>query len=178
MELLPEVIRPECTINKHCVIDMHHVKSLDAFGRLLHRVYGARSRHNGSFQLVWCTDLPVLIAQMELLHEVIGPECTINKHCVIDMHHVKSLDAFGRLLHRVYGARSRHNGSFQLVWCTDLPVSIAPMYFFYPGFFCLTFIALLHWPVMTEVIQFPCIGVAACLSGVDWMGSFSVCWCF
>ena len=135
MELLHEVIRPECTINKHCVIDMHHVKSLDAFGRLLHRVYGARCRHNGSFQLVWCTDLPVLIAQMELLPEVIRPECTINKHCVIDMHHVKSLDAFGRLLHRVYGARSRHNGSFQLVWCTDLPVLIAQMFYFILDFF-------------------------------------------
>jgi cytochrome c biogenesis factor len=99
---------------------MHHVKSLDAFDRLLHRVYGVWGRHNGSFQLVWCTELPVLIAQIELLHEVIGAECTINKDCVIDMHHVKSLDAFDRLLHRVYGVWGRHNGSFQLVWCSEL----------------------------------------------------------
>ena len=72
---------------------------------------------------------------IELLHEVIGAECTINKDCVIDMHHVKSLDAFGRLLHRVYGARSRHIGSFQLVWCTDLPVLIAQMFYFILDFF-------------------------------------------
>jgi hypothetical protein len=45
----------------HCIIDMHHVKSLDALGRLLRRVHGAWSRHNGSIQLVWCTELLVLV---------------------------------------------------------------------------------------------------------------------
>ena len=34
-----------------------------------------------------------------------------------------------------YGAWSRHNGSVQLVWCTDLPVLIAQMFYFILDFF-------------------------------------------
>ena len=43
---------------------MHHMKSLDASISVLHRVYGARVRHNGSIQLVWCPHLPDLISKV------------------------------------------------------------------------------------------------------------------
>ena len=107
--------------DKHCVIGMHRMKSLDGFGRLLHRVYDARDRHNGSFQLLWCTHLPDLANLIDTLHEAMVHHFITDKHCVIDMHRMKSLDGFGRLLHRVNDAQGRHNGSFQLLWCTHLP---------------------------------------------------------
>jgi len=51
--------------DKHCVIGMHRMKSLDGFSRLLHRVNDARGRHNGSFQLVWYTHPPDLANPIE-----------------------------------------------------------------------------------------------------------------
>jgi hypothetical protein len=42
--------------------DMHHTKSFDAIDATALRVHGGRGRHNGSNQLVWCTNLPVLSA--------------------------------------------------------------------------------------------------------------------
>ena len=108
---------PECTSVKHCVIGMHHVKSLDASVSVLHHGYGAWSGHNGSFQLVGCPHLPDVTSPMKYRHEVNRPECTPEKHCVIGMHHVKSLDASVSVLHHSYGAWSGHSGSFQLVGC-------------------------------------------------------------
>ena len=61
---MPGMKRADCTSGKHCVIGMHHMKSLDASISVLHRVYGARGRHNGSIQLVWCTHLPDLTSQV------------------------------------------------------------------------------------------------------------------
>ena len=89
---------------------------------VLHHGYGAWSRHNGSFQLVRCPYLLDLTAPMKYRHEVNRLECTSEKHCVIGVHHVKSLDASVSVLHHGYGAWSRHNGSFQLVWCPQLPL--------------------------------------------------------
>ena len=44
--------------DKPCMLDMHHMKALDALGRLLHRAYRGRGRHHGSIQLVWCAHQP------------------------------------------------------------------------------------------------------------------------
>ena len=107
------------TADTQCVIGMCHVKGLDAFDRLLHRVCGARGRHCGSIQLVWCTDPPVLASQDGPLHEMNGLNSIADTQCVIGLCHVKGLDAFDWLLHRVCGARGRHYASIQLVWCTD-----------------------------------------------------------
>ena len=96
---------------------MRHVKSLDASVSVLHHGYGAWSGHNGSFQLVWCPHLPDVTSPMKYRHEVNRPECTPEKHCVIGMRHVKSLDASVSVLHHSYGAWSGHSGSFQLVGC-------------------------------------------------------------
>ena len=96
------------------------MKSLEASVSVLHRVYDAQGRHNDSFQLVWCTHLPDLISQVGPLPDMNGADCTSDKHCVIGMHRMKSLDGFSRLLHRVNDARGQHNGSFQLVWCSEL----------------------------------------------------------
>jgi len=82
------------------------MKALDAFGRVLHHGYGRRGRHFGStVQLVWCAQPPVLISQNGPLHEMNGPDCTSDMDCVTDMHHMKALDAFGRVLHHGYGRR-------------------------------------------------------------------------
>jgi len=119
----------DSSADKHCVLGMHHMKALDALGRLLHRAYGGRSRHHGSIQLVWCALLPVLITQIEFLTEQMVLDSSTNKHCMLGMHHMKALDALGRLLHRAYGGRSRHHGSIQLVWCALLPVLITQIEF-------------------------------------------------
>ena len=84
------------------------MKSLDTIDVLAHRVHGARGRRYGPIQLVWCTELPVQIAAIELLHGTKGHDSTADKHCVFDMHHKKSLDAIDVLAHRVHGAWSRH----------------------------------------------------------------------
>ena len=73
------------TTDKHCVIGIHHMKSLEASVSVLHRVYDAQGRHNGSFQLVWCTHLPDLISQVGPLPDMNGADCTSHKHCVICM---------------------------------------------------------------------------------------------
>ena len=99
-------------------------RSLNAFDEVLHRVYGAWSRLHGANQPVWCTQLPVLIPHLELLHRTTRHDSTADKHCVPDMHHTKSLNAFDEVLHRVYGAWSRLHGANQPVWCTQLPVLI------------------------------------------------------
>ena len=111
----------DSSADKHCVLGMHHMKALDALGRLLHRAYGGRSRHHGSIQLVWCALLPVLITQIEFLTEQMVLDFSADKHCMLGMHHMKALDALGRLLHRAYGGRSRHHGPIQLVWCAHPP---------------------------------------------------------
>jgi len=116
--------------DKHCVIGMHRMKSLDGFSRLLHRVNDARGRHNGSFQLVWYTHPPDLANPIEPLQKAMVHHFITDKHCVIGMHRMKSLDGFSLLLHRVNDARGQHNGSFQLVWYThppDLANPIEPM---------------------------------------------------
>ena len=118
---LPDMNGADCTSDKHCVIGMHRMKSLEASVSILHRVYDAQGRHNGSIQLVWCTHLPDLISQVGPLPEMNGADCTSHKHCVIGMHRMKSLEASVSVLHRVYDAQGRHNGSFQVVWCTHLP---------------------------------------------------------
>ena len=37
-----------------------------------------------------------------------GPKCTSDMHCVTDMHHMKALGAFGRVLRHGHGGRGRH----------------------------------------------------------------------
>jgi len=66
--------------------------------------------------VVRCAQLPVLIPQNGPLHEMNAQDCTSDMHCVTDTHHMKALDAFGRVLHHGYGGRGRHYGSIQLVW--------------------------------------------------------------
>ena len=74
------------------------------------------------FSRFWCPHPPVPTTHIGPLHDMNGPKSTSDKHCVIDMHHVKSLDASVSVLHHGYGAWSRHEGSFQLVWCPHLPL--------------------------------------------------------
>ena len=111
----------DCTSDKHCVIGMHRMKSVDGFRRLLHRVNDARGRYNGSFQLAWYTHPPDLANPMEPLKKAMVHHFSTDKHCVIGMHRMKSLEAAVSVLHCVHDAQGRHNGSIQLVWCTHLP---------------------------------------------------------
>ena len=94
---------------------MHHVKSLDASTEHLHHRYGAWSRQCGSTELIRGAHLLVSTPQIELPREVKGLDGTINEHCVIGMHHVKSLDASTEHLHHRYGAWSRQCRSAELV---------------------------------------------------------------
>jgi hypothetical protein len=121
IDTLHEAMVHHFITDKHCGTGMHRMKSLDGFGRLLHRVNDARGRHNGSFQVVWYSHLPDLANPIDTLHEAMVHHFITDKHCGTGMHRMKSLDGFGRLLHRVNDARGRHNGSFQVVWCTHLP---------------------------------------------------------
>jgi len=101
----------DCTSDKHRVILMHRMKSLEASVSVLHRVYDAQGRHNGSIKLLWCTHLPDLISQVGPLPEMNGADCTSDKHRVILMHRMKSLKASVSVLHRVYdalGLASKH----------------------------------------------------------------------
>ena len=83
---------------------MHLTKS-----EVLHRVYGAWSRLRDANQPVWCTQLPVLIPHLELLHRPNRHDSTADKHCVPVMHHTQSLNAFDEVLHRVYDASQAHS---------------------------------------------------------------------
>jgi len=67
MEPLKKAMVHHFITDKHCVIGMHRMKSLEAAVSVLHCVYDAQGRHNGSIQLVWCTHLPDLISQVGLL---------------------------------------------------------------------------------------------------------------
>ena len=71
------------------MLGMHHMKALDALGRLLHRAYGGRGRHHGSIQLVWCALLPILITQIEFLIERMVLDSNADKHCMLGVHHMK-----------------------------------------------------------------------------------------
>jgi hypothetical protein len=64
IELLRRSKMHDSAADTHCVTDMHHTKSLDANDATALRVHGGRGRHYGSNQLVWCTNVPVLIASM------------------------------------------------------------------------------------------------------------------
>ena len=107
-EPLHEMNAQDCTSDMHCVTDTHHMKALGAFGRVLHHGYGGRGRHYGSIQLVWHAQPPVLISQNGPLHEMNAQDCTSDMHCVTESHHMKALDALGRVLHHGYGGRGCH----------------------------------------------------------------------
>ena len=77
----------------HCVLHMHHGKSLDACILLLHCVYGAQGGVNGPTQLRSTTRPPVLTAWITPLDETKVHDSGADGHCVLHMHHVKSLDA-------------------------------------------------------------------------------------
>ena len=100
---------------------MHHTKSLDAFDEVLLHVHGAWRWHYGANQPVWWPQLPGLIPHIELMHEPMRHNSTAGKHCVLDMHHTKSLDAFDEVLLRVHGAWRWHYGANQPVWWPQLP---------------------------------------------------------
>ena len=89
---------------------MHHMKSLEAIGEVMWCVKGAWGRHDGPIQLVWCTQLWDLISQMEHMHGPKGPNSAAGKHCVMHMHHMKSLEAIGGVMWCVKGAWGRHSG--------------------------------------------------------------------
>ena len=107
IEPLHKTKRHDSTAGKHCVLDMHHTKSLDAFDEVVHHVHGAWRPHYGAIQLVWCPQLPELTPpHIEPLHKTKRHDSTAGKHCVLDMHHTKSLDAFDEVVHHVHGARN------------------------------------------------------------------------
>ena len=51
-----------------------------------------------SIQPVWCTQLSVLISQIEHMHGSKGPNTAAGKHCVMHMHHMKSLGAIDEVM--------------------------------------------------------------------------------
>ena len=77
---------------------MHPVKSLEAIDEVMWSVKGAWGRHNGLIQPVWCTQLWVLISQMEHMHGPKRPNSAAGKHCVMHMHPVKSLEAIDEVM--------------------------------------------------------------------------------
>ena len=80
--------------------------------------------------LAQCPQLPVLTPHIEPLHKTKRHDSTAGKHCVLDMHHTKSLDAFDEVVHHVHGAWRPHYGAIQLVWCpqlAELTPHIAPL---------------------------------------------------
>jgi len=81
--------------------------------------------------VVRCAQPPVLISQNGPLREMNGPDCTSDMHCVTDMHHMKALDAFGRVLHHGYGERGCHFVFFIFAVLAAYPHSNE---FFGPGF--------------------------------------------
>ena len=90
IELLDGPKRHDSTDGKHCVRDMHHTKSLDAFDEVLLRVHGAWRGHYGSNQPVWWPQPPDLIPHIELLHGPKRHDSTAGKHCVLDMFLLRS----------------------------------------------------------------------------------------
>ena len=106
------------TADKHYVPDIHHAKHLDAFDAVLQRIHGAWTRHCGANQPLWCTQLPVLILHIELMHGSKTHDPTADKHYVPDIHHAEPLDAFDAVLQRIHGAWTRHCGANQSLWCT------------------------------------------------------------
>ena len=93
----------------HCVLHIHHGKSLDACILLLHCVYGAQGGVNGPTQLRSTAQSPVLTAWITPLDETKVHDSGADGHCVLHMHHGKSLDACILLLHCVYGAQGGVN---------------------------------------------------------------------
>ena len=98
----------------HCVLHLHHGKSLDACILLLHCVYVIQGGVNGSIQLRSTALSLVLTAWIAPLDETKVHESGAYGHSVLHMHHGKSLDACILLLHCVYGAQGGVNGSIQL----------------------------------------------------------------
>ena len=114
----------------HCVLHMHHGKSLDACILLLHCVCGAQGGVNGSILLRSTVRALVLTAWIAPLDETKVHDSGAYGHCVLHMHHGKSLDACILLLHCVYGAQGGVNGSIQLrstVRALVLTAWIAPL---------------------------------------------------
>ena len=109
----------------HCVLHMHHGKSLDACIMRLHCVYGAQDRVNVTFQLRSIVRAPILIAWIAPLEETKVHDSGADGHCVLHMHHDKSLDACIMRLHCVYGAQDRVNGPTQLRSTARSPVLTA-----------------------------------------------------
>ena len=98
----------------HCVLHMHHGKSIDACILLLYCVYGAQSGVDGPIQLRSTAQSPVLSAWIAPLDETKVHDSVANGHCVLHMHHGKSLDACILLLHCFYGGQGGVNGSILL----------------------------------------------------------------
>ena len=93
----------------HCVLHMHHDKSLDACILLLYRVYGAQGGVNGPTQLRSTAQSPVLTSWIAPLDETKVHDSGADGHCVLHMHPGKSLDACILLLHCGYGAQGGVN---------------------------------------------------------------------
>jgi len=93
------------TADKHYVPDIHHAEPLDAFDAVLQRIHGAWTRHCGANQPLWCTQLPVLILHIELVHGSKTHDPTADKHYVPDIHHAEPLDAFDAVLQSAFMVR-------------------------------------------------------------------------
>jgi len=120
--LLDEPKAHDSSADRHCVIHVHHDKSLVACILLLYCVYGAQSRDHGLIQPSFTTHAPVLMSCAGLLDEPKAHDSSADRHCVIHMHHDKSLVACILLLHCVYGAQSWDYGSIQPSLTTHAPV--------------------------------------------------------
>ena len=71
----------------HCVLHMHHGKSLDACRLLLQCVYGAQGGVNGSIQLRSTVRALVLTAWIAPLDETKVHESVADGHCVLHIYH-------------------------------------------------------------------------------------------
>ena len=135
---------------------MHHMKSHEAIDEVMWCVWCAWSRHYGPIQLVWCTQVPVLISHIELMHGSKGPDSAAGKHCVMCMHHMKSLEAIDEVMWCVWCARSRHYGPIQLVWWTQVPI---PTHIFSSNWFLLRSV----WDLLSHYIFFFYVTMCICI---------------
>jgi len=113
---MSHLLRPEHRKHSAGALCIHRETCHDAYGArtgnlyrnhahlLLHCVYCAQGGVNVTFQLRSIVRAPILIAWITPLEETKVHDSGADSHCVLHMHHDKSLDACIMLLHCVYGA--------------------------------------------------------------------------
>ena len=85
---------PHFTLDEQCGMHLHHGKSLHASSIIdLGDVHGVWGRYVGSVLRTRTAQMPVLMPWIGPVDEVKVPHFTLDEHCVMHMHHGKSLHA-------------------------------------------------------------------------------------